>query len=117
MSFQARQEQIPRGVQASHLRFHRSTTRTNYQKGCFRNHATRAGTKQIMSSGRVVGTIALTCNPSDVELNLMAVKMAYQLHDQLRDAGFHKVCHFAILVGNNVIPLPLGSRNKIFGMA
>ena len=53
MSFQARQEQIPWGAQASHLRLLRSTIHlhkkgSEYQKGCLRNHVMRAGTSHVV---------------------------------------------------------------------
>ena len=56
MSFRARQEQIPRGAQASHLRFHRSRSHhtkkgLDYQKGCLRNRVIRAGTSHVVWKG------------------------------------------------------------------
>ena len=56
MSFQARQEQIPWGAQASHLRLNRSRIHLHkkgldYQKGCLRNHVIRAGTCHVVWKG------------------------------------------------------------------
>ena len=57
MSFQARQEQIPWGAQASHLRLHHSKIHLHkkvldYQEGCLRNHVIRAGTCHVVWKGR-----------------------------------------------------------------
>ena len=56
MSFRARREQIPWGVQAPHLRFPRSKSHlhkkgADCQKGCLRNHVIRAGTSHVAWKG------------------------------------------------------------------
>ena len=52
---------------------------------------------------------------SAISFSFFWVKVAHQLHNRLRDAGF-QCMSFELIIGRNAIPFPFSNKKNYFGM-